>query len=223
MLERKIDVITEKLLHSEYWEKINEFNIENVSFIYLYWIFRKEKINIKEIYLHNVISKWLSMQNLESSATFSKLKKLLRKTKIKLNDIESFEIDLLEERLFSLNRHIKALDVNYELLPKEKIWIKFVDAKLKVVEKSELLETIGNLMISQERIIIDGKSEINFEIFFKNINMITFEKDEMIITTNKENFVISISIHDIETLKNTMKNASNKKIPILNKLLLLKI
>lgn len=220
MLERKINFITNKLLKKEYASKVHKDNIEKLSSFQIWRIFRYEKPEIKDLYLHNVIAEWYAEQKHGEYKTFAKLKRLIMKTKISLNNVECYEIDLLEERLFSQNRHIKALDVNFDLNPKEIVWIKFVDATIQWM--SELQQEIknGNLMFSQERIIVEtGNPDESISIFYKNVKNIHFSNSGMEVQIKKPNIVFSISIHDNKSLLNTLLNASDKKIEILSKLI----
>ncbi len=208
MFKRYINPIKNKILKIQYGSIVNADNIISVSKFRIWMTFKNEDYDIINPYLHNVINDWANAQEIQNAKFYKTLKKLIKKTGIELNDIERHNLFLVEERMFSIDRHIKHIDVNFELLPKETVGIKFTKASF--FKKTSRLNHIvkGDLLVSNKRIIMDVATPIL--ITFKEITSYSFKKYGFQFTTSsKETFVLRI--HDQMTLNNTLKNLFTKK------------
>lgn len=194
-------------MKKEYESQISVNNIEDISRFNIWLIFRKENKEEKELYLKNTLSKWIDNFEGSDEALFSKVRKIIRKTKITLNDIERDSLFVLEERAFSEIRQIKAIDVNNQLYKGESVGVKFRNAKL--YESNSLkLKYEGDLLISNKRIIFDGYPE---SFRFSAMSSYSNKKDGLeFITVNGKKYLIRI--HDSKTLNNTFNNIIYRKV-----------
>lgn len=208
MFKRSINIVEKFLINRQYKDKVNVNNIASISHHELNEIFKHEDKEIVNVYLHNIIDDWWKKQE-ENETTFKKLKSIIRKTKIKLNQVEKHNLFLIEERTFSIDRHIKILDVNENLLDKEYVGVKFIDGR--VYEKGEKLIPYmsGDFLFSNFRIVIINKDDRK-SLYWENIEDIEFD-DYGFSILHKDTWLV-LRIHDQITLNNTLKNFLRKKV-----------
>lgn len=206
----KTNLVFYSILKREYGKIINWKNIVHVSRFKLWTIFKKETKNIKEVYLRNTLAEWIDNFEGSDDNLFSKLKKILRKTKIKLNDIERDRLLVLEERAFSEIRQIKTIEVDYRLSKGEFVGVKYINSHL--YEKNKKIKKLfeGDLLISNQRIIFDGFDK---SFRFKNFYGYSYNKHGLEFQM-KNGEVYLIRIHDSKTLKNTFENIINRKVKV---------
>ena len=208
MFKRPIDLINRVLVNKQYKKLVNADNIANITSHELNRIFFDEDESVVDTYLHNVIDEWWSKQE-EDEQSFKKLKSIIKKTKIKLNQVDIHNIFLIEERVFSTDRHIKILDVNENLLDKEVVGAKFVDGRVYIRREQLVPYRDGDLLFSNKRIIVISKTE-RLSFFWEAITKIEFKEFGFTIHFKGKEYVFRI--HDQITLNNTLKNFLNKKV-----------
>ena len=197
-----------KYLIEKYHELVNKDNIEKISHHSIHEIFLDEDPKLKYKYLHLVVDNWFNQKYQKTESSYKTLRKIVKKTKLRINEIEKHNLLLLEERVFSLIRHLKSLNVDFKLLPSEKAVIKFVDAQL-YFEGKMLKQILSNdLIITNKRII--------FYLGTNNIKTFSWEKVRYIkykeygIVFSYKGVELVIRIHDQQTLANTLKNFFKK-------------
>ena len=197
-------------MEHQYRKDINYKNIETLSRFSIYKILKQETKKDKEIFLHWTLDKWIVNSNLEDDKLFKVLNKLIKKLKINLTDIEEEALFVLEERAFSIYRHIKDIEVNFNLYKKEKVGVKFTDAKLFGEDKKLTLIVKADLLITNKRIIIADKEVIES---FPFSQLVEYQfKDYGFAFKMKNDLRYIIRIHDQKTLKNTVTNILEKKV-----------
>ncbi len=206
MFKRPLNIIITKIMDKKYKNIINQYNLESISFFKFKKIFKDEDKLWKESYIHNLINKWFLNQK-ENEITFKKLKWIIFKSRIQLNQIEKHNLFLIEERIFSIDRHIKILEVNEKLFAKEKVGAKFTNAKFFLNKELLIKLDDGNLNITNFRIMFITKQKIKYFNWNKIYN-VKHEKYGFCFSFKNENFVIRI--HDQITLNNTIKNLYRK-------------
>ena len=126
----KKNLVLFNLMKRQYKSIINYKNLYSISRIKLWKIFKNENNQDKMIYLRNITSEWIDNFRGSDENLFTKLKKILRKTKIQLSDIERDRLLILEERSFTEIRQIKAIDVQYLLKKGETVGAKYINSNL---------------------------------------------------------------------------------------------
>ncbi len=197
-------------MEHKYKNDLNFKNIETISRWSIKKILKTESTKDREIFLHGLAAKWIFNSELSDDVLFTKLKKIIRKTRIILSDIENHKLFILEERAFSIDRHIKDILVNIKLRKKESVGAKFVKAKLFSQKRKLKLIEKGDLLISNKRIILVFEEEITSFDFFK---MLEYEYKEFgFYFKLKTGQKYLIRIHDQEALNNTLANLISKKV-----------
>lgn len=220
MFKRQTNFFQSRLLKHKYQHLINAQNIEHLSSFKVWRILKKESFQNKQWYLHHVLNQWFKDNNVVSIKFLNRLKRIIRKNKIILNELEHHNLNLLEERIFSRMRHIKVLNVNLKLFNKEISYVRFDLAQVYINNKVKLLQLLeGELLMTNRRFIIYN-STLNqtMSFFYRNIETFLFKHYGLEITTSKGTFLIRI--HDQVTLNQTFKNLIEKKIRWLHKKIL---
>ena len=198
----------------KYKNLLNWDNIESTSRFSINKILKKETLKDKQVFLHLTLDKWIVNMELEDDELFKRLKKLIRKTKIKLTDIEKESLFVLEERSFSIDRHIKDIEVNLKLFKKEKVGVKFTNAKLFLNDKKLTLQHKGDLLITNRRIIIvvsKNGQDTMIPFMFSKIEEYEYKDYGFVFRTKDEDEFV-IRIHDQKTLNNTISNIISKRV-----------
>ena len=207
MFKRSYELPISIIINKQYKGIVDAENIFRLSKNKLRKIFKREDKDIKNIYLHNVIEKWWRNAE-ETEENFKLLKKIIRRCEIVLNQVETHNIFLIEERIFAKTRHIKQLDVNIDLKNKEVVGVKYLSAIL-YNKKTTLKRNIeGDLLISNKRLIIKGDNQIDF--YWTNISNVKYENYGFEFKYKGAMYVIRI--HDQQTLNNTIMNIYKKKV-----------
>lgn len=210
MFKEKMGILNSILLKKQYKELISAGNIESLSYGKIKKILKSEEHDVRNIYLHNVIADWWEKQD-ETYESFKKLKKLFKKTKINITDLDKYNLFLIEERIFSTQRHIKTIDVKMELLPKESVGVKYTKASL--YERNKKLENINNgeVLFTNVRIIFIDKSQtVSFN--WEELSKVKYKYYGFEFRFNSKIYVIRI--HDQKTLNNTLENFISKRVKI---------
>lgn len=207
MLKKSVNPVMKIILDKSYSNLVNKDNIESLSKKFLKNVFKDEEPKWREIYLHNVIDQWIK-SNVQNRINYKILCKIIKKSNIKLNQLEEHNIFLIEERVFSIDRHIKTLDVFNKLLDKENVGVKFINATLFL--KKETLSTIkkGDLLLTNKRLIIIGDENIAFH--WITMSDPTYNNYGFSFIYLKKEYVVRI--YDQITLNNTIKNFTGKKV-----------
>ncbi|WP_131613278.1 hypothetical protein [Mycoplasma todarodis] len=190
-------------------------------------IFKGEETEAREWYIHRIVSQWFSEQEENLSRdTMDKLKKIIKKTKMQLNELEKHEMIKIEERIFSTERTLKILDTYHELLPNEVVVARFNMAYLYAMDKEEITLRIskkkqfwteedilrerysGSLLISNKRFIIELNKKIK-EIKFEDIESYRHKEHGFEFFMEDETFILRT--HDQKTLNNTIDLIFRKK------------
>lgn len=210
MFEKRANWAIIELMRLQYKNKINEDNIESLSWFKIKKILKDETPKDREIFLHSIISRWIKIHETRDVDFIKNLKAIIRKTKIKLNNLDTYDLVLLEERSFSSYRHIKILNVSAELEAKEHVGIKFVKAQL--YQKTERLTLVleGDLLISNKRIFFENVKDKAEMFFWDEIISYSYENYGFSFKIKNVNYVIRI--HDQESLNNTLRNMISKKM-----------
>lgn len=208
MTIKRTNIITYKLMQKEYGDLVNRKNILHISRFRIWKIFKKESREYKNIYLRNVVSEWLDDFVGRDEILFSKIKRIIRKTKIKLTDMEKDGLFVLEERAFSEIRKIKIIEVNNKLYKGETVGVKYNKANLYDANGRYKKLFEGDLLISNKRIIFDEyKESFRFSSVVGYSNKRNGFEFKM-----KDGRKFLIRIHDSKTLNNTFNNIINKKV-----------
>lgn len=198
--------IDSKYMRVTYGALVNEENIFDLSKRKIRKVFKKEDKDIVEKYLHNIVDKWVAKNYKNDAGSIKVLKKLIKRVGITLDEMEQDNMLILEERAFSLYRHIKRLEFNVKLHENEYAGAKFTNAHLfhggKILV--ELLD--GEVIITNKRIIFIGKEEANFN--FSKLKQIRYTNYGF--EFNYDHVKYILRIHDQITLNNTMKNIFSK-------------
>ncbi len=218
MIKRKLNFVTSSLLNLQYYPQVNEHNIQSLSRWKLWWIFRNEELKIKQIYLHNIIDRWANNQDQLSLKFLNHFKKLIRKTKLQLNALETQNLNLIEERIFSSIRHIKELNVNFKLYDKEIVCGKFISSELYIITNNQMnLMFEGDLLLTNRRFIIHNSvSGKHVFLFYRVWKKYQFTNYGVIISDNKNHHLV-LRIHDQITLSQTFINVVQKRVKWLAK------
>ncbi len=215
MFKRKINPLLKPLVIAKYKDKLNAKKIERMTFLDLLFIFRKEDKKVKEWYIHHVISEWFNSLEVDSRTTFSRIKKVIWKCGIKLNDVEKHELFRLEERIFMTERGLKRLDTNIKTKKSEEVFARFEKVKLfkqqkyKTTKWKYLKEDMQNtLSITNKRFIFE--SEPNQSFLFANIQKYSYTWYGFKFIYNNNVYVIRI--HDARTLNNIINKIFRKKV-----------
>lgn len=199
-----INPISAKYLRKYYFHRVNKENIEGLSAFRLKRIFPKKDLDLKEDFYKKVIYQWYEENKNYSWSFFARLKKIIRKSKVVLDEVQKHELIELEEQIFSLSRHIKILLVNLPLYKDEVAGVKFERARL--YKKGDLLEEIetGDLIFTNKRLFVGSK-----HFTYKEIDEFAYRNYgwEFVIYSQ----VYLLQIHDQITLNNTLKNFFAKK------------
>lgn len=207
MFKRPINPVMKKLLKMQYGQLVNAENISSLKGSFIKKTFKDEEPDKKDLYLHNVINEWWENSK-KSEDEFDKLKKIIKRAKISLNQVEKHNLFLIEERIFSITRHIKVLEVSANLLPKEQVGVKFVNSTIYKKEKTLSTLASGDLLLTNRRIIITGEEII--AVYWSAIKNIKYGSYGFEFAHKEETFVIRI--HDQDTLNNTIKNFIKKRV-----------
>lgn len=181
-----------------------EFSFENISLKRVKALYKKEGEKLVRPFLHHLISDWILANYQENDHFMVLLKRYLYKAKIVLNDLEEDQILTMQERIFSRFRHIKLLLVNTVLDKGEHAGAKFTNASLFC--EGNLL-TIGNLILTNKRIILEGTK--NYSFYYDKVSKIK-TSDEGLVIVDLKSYLITI--HDAQTLINTFYNHHHKKV-----------
>lgn len=223
MIKRRINFVTSRLLDLQYYYRVNEYNIETISRFKVWRIFKHEDRKIKQIYLHNIIDRWTKNQVQLSVKFLSRLKKMIHKFKLQLNDLEVHNLNLVEERIFSTIRHIKVLNVNFKLHDKELTYVKFLNGEVYVLKNQHLkLALQGDLFMTNKRFIIYNhqKNQI-LTTTYRQLLDIKFHIYGLTFINNKNQQIV-FRIHDQITLNQTFINLLQKRVKWLSRKLNLK-
>jgi len=197
-------MVDKKILDMKYGHIVNERNISKISKRTLDLIFLDEEQNLREAYIHNVIEKWVENKKKKDLSFNARLLRVVKRTGIELTEVEKHNLFLFEEQIFSKDRHIKIIEVNNELLPKEVVGVKFekatfyklVNDQIKIIDK-------GVFLISNKRFLFTGEKE--WTINHRQVQEFEVTKYGLEIIS-KTGVKRIIKIHDLETLKNTINN-----------------
>lgn len=196
-----------KYMREKYQREIDSFNINKLPKRAIKKIFKEEDKTLVEGYLHNLLDSWFKREYKNTQPFFISLKKLIKRTGIKLNEIEKHDMLILEERVFSIDRHIKVLEVNFELKHHEKAGAKFTRAKLFRKMNNRLKqEDVGDLIFTNKRIILLGYEKKAFS--WKDITEMDYQETGFLFKINSLTYVLRI--HDQIALNNTIKNLLSK-------------
>ena len=194
-------------MNQTYQTKINSFNINKLSKKAIKDIFKDEDQTLAKDYLHILVDKWFQ-KNYENNQPFlNTFKRLIRKTNIALDEKEKHDLTILEERVFSIDRHIKVLEVDFKLLKHEKAGAKFTKAKMFEQKKAHLEQLDeGDLIFTNKRVLFKGEQEWAFT--WKEIEHKVFNDIGFTFTVGSKKHVLRI--HDQIALNNTIKNLLSK-------------
>lgn len=197
-------------LHVENVEKISLDQIKHIGLLYDEDLF--------EHYKKVVFMKWL-YKNIENNISFHRrVKRLLKKLDIKLNDFENAEIDSIEPREFTERRALKTIEVPYKrdvsilLQPHAYFFYKGIRAykRRKIlfekIFQGEIYITLGEVVLYNR-----DKDEIEYIIPHRSINGIKLKNEYIEISRMnnepnlylryKDNELIFISLKRIVTIK----------------------
>lgn len=205
-LQRFMNPIDLEYSRKFYADKVNVENIESLSRFKLKRIFKNEDKELVEKYLHNVLHRWAELNYKNDETSYAKFKKLIRKVGIELNEIEKHDLLILEERSFSLYRHIKILEVDVDLKKGETCGAKFTNSTLSLHEEFINQLEKGDLLVTNRRIIVKGIQTHSF--LFTQMKNKTYENFGFEFMYGSKKYLIRI--HDQITLNNTLKNMFNK-------------
>ena len=197
-------MIDKKILDIKYGHIVNEKNISKISKKTLDLIFLDEEKKLKEAYIHNVIEKWVKNKKNKDLSFNARLLRVVKRTGIELTEVEKHNLFLFEEQIFSKDRHIKIIEVNNELLPKEVVGVKFEKSTFyKIVNEDLRIIDKGVFLISNKRFFFTGDKD--WEISHRKVQefMVTKYGLEII---SKKGVKRVIKIHDLKTLNNTINN-----------------
>ncbi len=220
MFKRKYNIALAPLVWAKYRSIINPDNLESFTSFKIKKIFKGEDQEAKDWYIHRIVSQWFEKQqdNL-SRDTMDKLKKIIKKTKMQLNELEKHDILKIEERIFSTERTLKILDTYHELDSNEDVVARFNVSFLYVLEKEEITLKLskkkqfwseeeiarercsGSLLISNKRFIIELNKKIK-EIRFEDID--EYSHKEYGFQFKKDDEIFVLRTHDQTTLNNTI-------------------
>lgn len=208
MIKRYLNPIDKLIAKQKYAKLVNASNVDKLSKKNIDKIFIGEDKKIRNTYLHNIIDDYIKN---EKELTFSFLKKIdriIKKTQIEISEVERHNLFLLEEQVFSLDRHIKIIEVQLQLYKKEVVGIKFVDARL-FSKKSGALTLLkkGTFLISNKRFFF--VSDEVYGLRFTKTKEWFINEDGLNIVPIKGDVHI-IQIHDATTLANTVENFFGK-------------
>jgi len=211
MFYRSNDLLKYKLNVSEYGHYINKDTIEKTSWKDVHKILNQMPSEEKEVFLHNVISEWVDTVQ-ENRDTFKALKRMIKKSKIKLNRLEREELFIFEARIFALERAIKQLDVNIKLKPKEVASIRYENAILFKDEKILKLINKGTLIVTNKRALLVNPKDPSIlnQFLLSKIKRLRLENQVLKFLYN--NKVYALSIYDNKVLLNILTNIINKKV-----------
>lgn len=187
-----------------------EYSLDKLNYFKLRSLRKLEDKYIVEKYLFNILNNWVQKNYSETEAFASKLKKYIRKLHLDLNFVEKDQLLILDERTFSLERHIKGLEINTDLQRREKAGAKFLNARLFL--NGDLFDE-GNLILTNKRVIFEGKGTHLFN--YTSARVGTNEKGLVAMIDNN---TYVFSIHDQITLENTFKNILGKKKVVRNEI-----
>lgn len=199
-----MNFITKWLMKKQYSNEINKDNISKLSSRKINIILESESEKHRSQYIRFIIEEWLKSAIMNNSS-LKELKKIIKKSQINLNEIEIHNLLLIEERIFSIDRHIKVLEVSNELDEKEFIGAKFSKADIYI--KQDILKSYskGDLLLSNQRIIV---GETSFS--WNKISDIKYYNYGFQFKFQSKIYLIRI--HDQETLNNTIKNFGKKRV-----------
>ncbi len=211
MFYRSNDLLKYKLNVSEYGHYINKDTIEKTSWKDVHKILNQMPSEEKEVFLHNVISEWVDTIE-ENRDTFKALKRMIKKSKIKLNRVEREELFIFEARIFALERAIKQLDVNIKLKPKEVASIRYENAILFKDVKILKLINKGTLIVTNKRALLVNPKDPSIlnQFLLSKIKRLRLENQVLKFLYN--NKVYALSIYDNKVLLNILTNIINKKV-----------
>ncbi|NQZ65997.1 MAG: hypothetical protein HRT99_02120 [Mycoplasmatales bacterium] len=208
MFSRKMNLITRELMNKQYSNYFNEKNLPELSRKKIDNIFKNETRKHRTEYIHYVLDKWF-LDKPCNIKTIKELKSIIKKCNLKLNQIEIHNLELINERIFSIDRHIKKLEVSNELMKKENVWVKFERAEIYEYKNHLKTLLIGTLLLTNFRIIfIDDNNEISY--YWKEIKKIEYLNYGFKFSFKRKTYLIRI--HDQITLNNTIKNFANKRL-----------
>lgn len=205
--KRALNLINLKYMNQTYESQINYHNINKLSKSVIKNIFKDEDKELVEIYLHILVDKWFQ-NNYENTQSFLNIfKRLIRKTGIHLNEEEKHDLIILDERAFSIDRHIKVLEVDFKLLKHEKAGAKFTKAKIfQQISKHLKQLDEGDLILTNKRVLFKGQEEWAF--VWKDMEHKEFEDIGFVFKSGSKKYVVRI--HDQIALNNTIKNLLSK-------------
>lgn len=196
-----------KYMREKYQRQIDSFNINKLSKRAIRKVFKDEDSTLVENYLHNLVDAWFQREYQNDQPFFVALKKLIKRTGIHLNEIEEHDMFIIEERVFSIDRHIKVLEVDFELGRNEKAGAKFTRAKFFKKTNNRLRQIdSGDLIFTNKRIILLGYEKNTFN--WKDIIEKDYQDTGFTFKINGTNYVLRI--HDQIALNNTIKNLLSK-------------
>ena len=195
-------------MKKKYGDIYNKKTILNFSYFKFKKTFQNEEDNLIKNYNLYVINSYIE-DNYEYTIRFLKnVKRILKKTKVKLLDLDMQELLFLEERVFSVERQIKTLSTYFLLEKGEVIGIKFVNVKIYKKEKMQLkLIGEGTFLFSNQRIIFTNDHK-TLLFYWKEIKKVSHSEDGFEFTKGTIRYILRI--HDSETLNNTIKNYLSK-------------
>lgn len=202
--------VNQELMRIQYKSVLSEHNIANLSGFKIWRILKNESQNDRDAFMHFIISRWIDLQPIKDVNFLKSLKQIIRRSRIKMTDVDKYELTLLEERSFSEYRHIKVLEVSTELMPREYVGVKYVNAQLYKKTQRLALLTEADLLVSNKRIILVEDEILLHSFHWDQILTYTYTSYGFEFTYGKEKFIIRI--HDQETLNNTIKNMISKKV-----------
>ena len=227
MFKRKYNIALAPLVWAKYRSMINAENIEELSYFKIKKIFKGEDSEAREWYIHRIVSQWFENQQENLSRdTMDKLKKIIKKTKMSLNELEKHEILKIEERIFSTERTLKVLDTYHALDSNEDVVARFNVSYLYTLEKEEITLRLskkkqfwteeevvrerysGSLLISNKRFIIELYKKTK-EIRFEDIE--EYWHKDYGFQFKKEDEIFVLRTHDQKTLNNTIDLIFRKK------------
>ena len=198
------------LMKKEYGEYINEHTITAFNFKTAKKVMADESVEEAEHYLHYVFSKWFKNQVVNENL-YRKTRSLIKSLKLQLTDIEKHNLLLVDEQVFSIDRHIKVLEVDIDLVAKEQVGVKFENAKLfrLIADDEELYNGSYELFLSNKRIILKSEFEVK-DFFWWDL---TFEDYlDKGYAFNHDGKEYLLRIHDQITLNETIQNFKRKRL-----------
>ncbi len=207
MFKRKYNPILSAMVWSKYKDKFNLKNIETISKLKFKKIFKGESEEAKQWYIHKVMSKWIDAQGEYSRKTMDRLKKIIKKIDMDLNQLDKHDLVRMEERVFFTERTLKKLDTNIDLGNQDNVFARFENAKLNILikEKSNLklinkindkvIEKIkqvqkGVLLITTKKFIIISSVGEQHEFYFRNMNWYSHKKYGFEFNIDKNTYII---------------------------------